>query len=158
TLVHYNLRAANPAVNPPFGMPTNPGQSRDRLPPATQAIHRRTVAGEGLKPGARTGRPACPHILELAAGGSRRPGGASVVVRRRGQSDPGGGCVPMSADVTIIRLDAVLADRLAGLIAEAEEAGVRFVRRLVEEWEGGANRFSRPGEALFAAVDGDGRI
>lgn len=44
---------------------------------------------------------------------------------------------------------------LAGLVAEADRAGVSLVRRLVEEWEAGANRFDRPGELLLAAtIDG----
>jgi GNAT superfamily N-acetyltransferase len=33
--------------------------------------------------------------------------------------------------------------------------GVRFVRRLVDEWRDGSNRFDRPGEALFGTrLDG----
>jgi phosphoribosylglycinamide formyltransferase-1 len=44
---------------------------------------------------------------------------------------------------------------LGALLAESEQAGLRFVRRLVEEWASGANRFDRPGEELFGAwVDG----
>ena len=44
---------------------------------------------------------------------------------------------------------------LGALIDESEQAGLRFVRRLVEEWASGANRFDRPGEELFGAwVDG----
>ena len=44
---------------------------------------------------------------------------------------------------------------LGALLAESEQAGLRFVRRLVEEWASGANRFDRPGEKLFGAwVDG----
>ena len=46
-------------------------------------------------------------------------------------------------------------DRLAALLAESERQGLRFVRRLVEEWSSGANRFDRPGEALFVARVGD---
>jgi ribosomal protein S18 acetylase RimI-like enzyme len=46
-------------------------------------------------------------------------------------------------------------DRLAALLAESERQGFRFVRRLVEEWSSGANRFDRPGEALFVARVGD---
>jgi GNAT superfamily N-acetyltransferase len=46
-------------------------------------------------------------------------------------------------------------DSLADLITESERAGLQFVRRLVEEWVNGANRFDHPGEALFAVwVDG----
>src|SRR4051812_6289699 len=37
------------------------------------------------------------------------------------------------------------------LLSESEQAGFRFIRRLVEEWDVGANRFDRPGEALFGA-------
>jgi len=40
---------------------------------------------------------------------------------------------------------------LDGLLAESEQAGLRFVRRLVDEWASGANRFDRPGEKLFGA-------
>ena len=44
---------------------------------------------------------------------------------------------------------------LGALLAESEQAGLQLVRRLVEEWASGANRFDRPGEALFGAwVDG----
>jgi GNAT superfamily N-acetyltransferase len=55
----------------------------------------------------------------------------------------------------IERLHDLLMDDMAALVAESEQAGARFVRRLVDEWAAGANRFDRPGEALFAArVDG----
>lgn len=43
--------------------------------------------------------------------------------------------------------------QLADLVAESERAGLRFVRRLQDDWHSGANRFDRPGEALFAASD-----
>jgi GNAT superfamily N-acetyltransferase len=47
---------------------------------------------------------------------------------------------------------------LAGdLLSESEQAGSRIVRRLVDEWASGANRFDRPGEALFGAWAG-GRL
>jgi GNAT superfamily N-acetyltransferase len=42
-------------------------------------------------------------------------------------------------------------DFLAALIDDSERHGLRFVRRLADEWAGGVNRFDRPGEALFAA-------
>lgn len=61
----------------------------------------------------------------------------------------------MSDEIVIIGPEDPLAGRLAALVAESEQAGFLFVRRLVEEWGSGANRFSRPGEALFVAeVDG----
>src|SRR5256886_16923822 len=57
--------------------------------------------------------------------------------------------------ILIERLRGLPVDSLAALIAESEQAGLRFVRRLVEEWGTSANRFDRSGEALFAAsVDG----
>lgn len=56
----------------------------------------------------------------------------------------------------IERLPVLPSDRLGPLVVESEEAGLRFVRRLAEEWASGRNRFDRPGEALFAAVH-DGR-
>ena len=40
---------------------------------------------------------------------------------------------------------------LSELVAEGERSGFRFLRRLMDEWTSGANRFDCPGEALFAA-------
>jgi GNAT superfamily N-acetyltransferase len=51
---------------------------------------------------------------------------------------------------TISRLYELPPDSLAELVAESERSGHRFVRRLVSDWSSGANRFNRPGEALFA--------
>jgi GNAT superfamily N-acetyltransferase len=51
----------------------------------------------------------------------------------------------------IERLSEAPAENLGGLIAESEANGLRFVRRLADEWASGANRFDRPGEALFVA-------
>jgi GNAT superfamily N-acetyltransferase len=46
-------------------------------------------------------------------------------------------------------------DGTASLAADGERAGSRIVRRLVEEWASGANRFDRPGEVLLGAwLDG----
>jgi GNAT superfamily N-acetyltransferase len=53
--------------------------------------------------------------------------------------------------VRIERLTEASADLFDALVAESESAGYRFVRRLADEWASGANRFDRPGEALFAA-------
>ncbi|MBI2205996.1 MAG: GNAT family N-acetyltransferase [Candidatus Rokubacteria bacterium] len=56
----------------------------------------------------------------------------------------------------IERLSVPPAECLGALIAESEAHGLRFVRRLADEWTSGANRFDRPGEALFAArITGD---
>jgi GNAT superfamily N-acetyltransferase len=43
------------------------------------------------------------------------------------------------------------ADGLNALVADSEQAGWRFVRRLADEWAAGTNRFRQPGEVLFAA-------
>jgi GNAT superfamily N-acetyltransferase/2'-5' RNA ligase len=48
-------------------------------------------------------------------------------------------------------------EAVAPLVAESEGAGLRLVRRLVDDWASGANRFDRPGEAFFVAVQ-DGRV
>jgi len=53
--------------------------------------------------------------------------------------------------VQIERLTEASTDLFDALVAESERAGYGFVRRLADEWASGANRFGRPGEALFAA-------
>ena len=61
------------------------------------------------------------------------------------------------ADASIIAcLDELPLRHFAGLLAESEASGYQFLRRVVDEWENGANRFSRPGEALLVA-EMDGR-
>jgi GNAT superfamily N-acetyltransferase len=57
----------------------------------------------------------------------------------------------MPEEAVIGRVTDLSRGRLAVLLAESEASGYRFVRRLVDEWERGVNRFARPGEALFAA-------
>jgi GNAT superfamily N-acetyltransferase len=59
------------------------------------------------------------------------------------------------ADVRCERLRDLGAPELAVLVADSEQAGLRLVRRLVDEWRDGSNAFDRPGEAVFGArVDG----
>jgi GNAT superfamily N-acetyltransferase len=48
-------------------------------------------------------------------------------------------------------------DRVRDLLADSEAVGSRIVRRLVDEWADGTNRFDRPGEALLGAWAG-GRL
>ncbi|MGH9331210.1 MAG: GNAT family N-acetyltransferase [Vicinamibacterales bacterium] len=55
----------------------------------------------------------------------------------------------MPPPTVVERLDGPPADCLGALVAESEKHGLRFIRRLAEEWASGANRFDRPGEALF---------
>jgi GNAT superfamily N-acetyltransferase len=60
--------------------------------------------------------------------------------------------LPGAPSVTVVeRLHELPVGALDHLVAESEQAGSAFVRRLVDEWRSGANRFDRPGEALFAA-------
>jgi GNAT superfamily N-acetyltransferase len=60
----------------------------------------------------------------------------------------------MPRDEVISRATELSRDRLAVLLSENEASGYRFLRRLIDEWERSVNRFSRPGEALFAAEAG----
>jgi GNAT superfamily N-acetyltransferase len=60
----------------------------------------------------------------------------------------------MPEEAAIARVTDLARDRLAVLLAESEASGYRFVRRLVDEWERGVNRFTRPGEGLFVAESG----
>ncbi|MGH7375055.1 MAG: GNAT family N-acetyltransferase, partial [Candidatus Rokuibacteriota bacterium] len=59
--------------------------------------------------------------------------------------------------VLIERLSELPAELLGPLVVESERAGLRFVRRLADEWTSGRNRFDRPGERLLEAVV-DGRM
>lgn len=46
-------------------------------------------------------------------------------------------------------------DSFAELRAESLQQGFQLLKRLEDDWNSGANTFSAPGEALFAALDGD---
>jgi GNAT superfamily N-acetyltransferase len=48
-------------------------------------------------------------------------------------------------------LDGLSPDRIRELLVDSEAMGSRIVRRLVDDWTAGANRFDRPGEVLFGA-------
>lgn len=54
----------------------------------------------------------------------------------------------------IERLSGLPAGHLDGLVDDSERHGLSLVRRLVDEWSSGVNRFDRPGEALFVARRG----
>lgn len=57
--------------------------------------------------------------------------------------------------ISIERIVDLPTGELAPLVAESEQAGWRFLRRLLDDWSSGANRFDGDGEALYAArVDG----
>jgi GNAT superfamily N-acetyltransferase len=53
--------------------------------------------------------------------------------------------------VIVDRLLDLPVDSLARLVTESEQAGWSFLRRLRDEWATGANRFDKPGEAIFGA-------
>jgi GNAT superfamily N-acetyltransferase len=55
--------------------------------------------------------------------------------------------------VRIERAGDLDADALTPLVNESIAEGFELVRRLTTEWESGANRFTRRGEALFVAAD-----
>src|SRR2546426_214353 len=59
--------------------------------------------------------------------------------------------------MVVERLSDLPAELIDALVAESEQAGWRFMRRLAEEWASGANRFNGAGEAFFAALIG-GRV
>ena len=62
----------------------------------------------------------------------------------------------MDGEAIIIRLRD-LPDGFDALRHQSEASGYRFLRRAADEWESGANRFDRDGEALLAAEMG-GRL
>ena len=55
--------------------------------------------------------------------------------------------------ISVERLRQSPAEVVGTLVADSEAHGVRFVRRLLDEWDTGVNRFEQPGEALFVARD-----
>ncbi len=57
----------------------------------------------------------------------------------------------MAEELIITRLDDLALSRIAEMLAESEASGYQFLRRVVDEWERGINRFSRAGEALLVA-------
>ena len=57
--------------------------------------------------------------------------------------------------VVIERVSELPSEAVEVLVPEADRAGLGFVRRLVEEWASGRNRFDGPGEVLLVArLDG----
>jgi len=57
--------------------------------------------------------------------------------------------------VEIVQVTELASGEFAPIVADSESDGWRFLRRLVDDWTSGVNRFDRPGEALFVArIDG----
>lgn len=65
----------------------------------------------------------------------------------------GRACGVMMPNLNISQL-AELPSELEALVDLSLREGLRFLQRLIEEWASGANRFTKPGEALFAAWHG----
>lgn len=59
--------------------------------------------------------------------------------------------MPATADSVLmpVRIESLRFDEIDDLLRESEAEGFRFVRRLVEEYRTGENRFDKSGEALF---------
>lgn len=57
-------------------------------------------------------------------------------------------------EFSIVRLQTLPTDLMDELVAESQTAGFRFLRRLVDDWTKGSNRFDQEGEALFVAFSG----
>jgi ribosomal protein S18 acetylase RimI-like enzyme len=55
----------------------------------------------------------------------------------------------------VIRLSQLNIDSVMPLVVESEHSSWRFMRKFLNEWLDGTNRFDRPGEALLAAMDGE---
>src|SRR5256712_11203180 len=102
--------------------------------------------------------PSCTSPASITTSGAR-PGRAgvsctapraSIAIRATQNTER-----KIAVTVAIERLTDLQPERLAPLIAESEQQGLRLVRRLADEWASGANRFDRPGEALFVARSGE---
>ena len=61
-------------------------------------------------------------------------------------------CTSVAEEVSIIRLHDLPPDRLGDLVGESEKAGFRFLRRLVDDWEGGSRFYVVLG---FKRCDGE---
>ncbi|MFX1681637.1 GNAT family N-acetyltransferase [Mitsuaria sp. CC2] len=46
----------------------------------------------------------------------------------------------------------------APLLAASESEGRQMLRRLMDEWRSGANRYEQPGESLWAWIDAHGQV
>lgn len=60
--------------------------------------------------------------------------------------------------MTIERLENPGGDEILPLIEESRAEGFDFLQRLKDEYASGANRFDKPGEAIFGVRDAQGRL
>lgn len=56
-------------------------------------------------------------------------------------------------EVTIRKIEELEPEEMAELVAESQQDGFDFVKRLLDEYTSGSNRFDKPGEVLFGAYD-----
>jgi hypothetical protein len=59
------------------------------------------------------------------------------------------------SQISICKLDFFIHTDISHLVAESSMEGFRHMKRLVDEYENGTNRFDKLGEALFMAFDQD---
>jgi len=59
----------------------------------------------------------------------------------------------LSSPLRVARLDALPIDEVEPLAHEAEMQGFEFMRRLIDDYTSGKNRFDKPGEAMFGVYD-----
>ncbi|MNI08522.1 acetyltransferase [compost metagenome] len=55
--------------------------------------------------------------------------------------------------ITIRKLDSLTGADISGLVMESSKEGFQHMKRLVDEYESGTNRFNKRGEALFIACE-----
>src|SRR5438046_10060972 len=103
-------------------------------------------------------RPSCTSPASITTGGAR-PGRAGVSCT----APPASIAIPatqstegkITVTVAIERLTDLQPERLAPLIAESEQHGLRLVPRLADEWASSVNRVDFPGEAPILAGSGE---
>jgi GNAT superfamily N-acetyltransferase len=61
------------------------------------------------------------------------------------------------SQISISKVDIFIHTDISHLVEESSKEGFRHMKRLVDEYENGTNRFDKHGEALFTAYD-HGRI
>jgi GNAT superfamily N-acetyltransferase len=55
----------------------------------------------------------------------------------------------------INKVTSLKTDELKNIIDDSLSDGYKFVKRLVDEFENGSNKFDKNGESLYVAIDGD---
>lgn len=69
--------------------------------------------------------------------------------------------VPLASDGAaprLIRVHQIDPLAWAPLLAASQQEGWQMLRRLMDEWRSGANRYEQPGESLWAWFDANGQV